>query len=105
LNLEELEVDDPKGHWEGLNLFLFNPKSQQWSQIFINSKKGVISSQLVGSFKNGRGELIQQDTFNKRSIFVRGLWSDITPSSHSHNYTESYSDDGGQRGGKRSPRT
>jgi hypothetical protein len=93
-NLEELEVDGPKGHWEGLNLFLFNPKSQQWSQIFINSKMGVISAALVGSFKDGRGELFQQDTFKNRSILVRGLWSDISP--NSHNYTESYSDDGGK---------
>jgi hypothetical protein len=93
-NLEELEVEGPKGHWEGLTLFLFNPKSQQWSQIFINSKMGVISSHLVGSFKDGRGELFQPDTFNNRSILVRGLWSDITP--NSHNYTESYSDDGGK---------
>jgi hypothetical protein len=93
-NLEEIELDGPKGHWEGLTLFLFNPKSKQWSQIFINSKIGVISSHLVGSFKAGRGELFQQDTFKNRSILVRGLWSDITP--NSHNYTESYSGDGGQ---------
>lgn len=93
-NLEELEVDGPKGHWEGLNLFLFNPKSQQWSQIFINSKMGVIGAALVGSFKDGRGELFQQDKFKNRSILVRGLWSNITP--NSHNYTESYSDDGGK---------
>lgn len=93
-NLEELEVDGPKGHWEGLNLFLFNPKSQQWSQVFINSKMGVIGAALVGSFKDGRGELFQQDNVNNRSILVRGLWSDVTP--NSHNYTESYSDDGGK---------
>ena len=93
-NLEELEVDGPKGHWEGLTLFLFNPQSQQWSQVFINCKVGVISSQLVGSFKDGRGELFQQDTFKNRSILVRGLWSEIAP--NSHNYTESYSDDGGK---------
>lgn len=93
-NLEEIEVDGPKGHWEGLTVFLFNPKSHQWSQIFINSKIGVISSQLIGSFKDGRGEMFQQDTFNNRSILVRGLWSDIT--ANSHNYTESYSDDGGK---------
>src|SRR5258708_1019398 len=91
--LEELEADGPKGHWEGLSLFLFNPKSQQWSQNFINSKVGVISS-LVGSFKDGRGELLQQDTFKGRSILVRGVWSGITANTRS--YTESYSDGGGK---------
>jgi hypothetical protein len=92
--LEEIEADGPKGHWEALTLFLFNPKSRQWSQTFINSKTGVIAAALIGSFKDGKGELYQQDMFKDRSILVRGVWSDITPKSH--NYTESYSDDGGK---------
>jgi hypothetical protein len=54
----------------------------------------VIAAALIGSFKDGKGELYQQDMFKDRSILVRGVWSDITPKSH--NYTESYSDDGGK---------
>ncbi|MGI8772056.1 MAG: hypothetical protein ACR2JE_11535, partial [Acidobacteriaceae bacterium] len=80
--LEEIEADGPNGHWEGLTLFLYNPQSHQWSQSFIDSKAGVLSAPLVGSFKDGRGELFCQDTFNGRSILVRGVWSDITPDSH-----------------------
>lgn len=30
--LEEIEADGPKGQWEGLTLFLYNPKSHKWSQ-------------------------------------------------------------------------
>lgn len=92
--LEEIEGDGPKGHWEGLTLFLYNPKSQQWSQTFIDRKMGIISSAPTGAFKRGQGELLQQDTFNNRTILVRSVWSDITPDAHS--YTESYSDDGGK---------
>jgi hypothetical protein len=92
--LEEIEVEGPNGNWEGLTLFLFNPKSHQWSQSFINSKMGVLNPPTIGAFKNGRGELFNQDTLNNRSILVRGVWSDITP--NSHNYDESYSDDGGK---------
>src|SRR5580658_2102878 len=62
--LEEIEADGPNGHWEGLTLFLYNPQSHQWSQSFINSKIGVLSSPLIGAFKDGRGELFSQDTFN-----------------------------------------
>lgn len=91
--LEEIEADGPKGHWEGLSLFLYNPQSHQWSQTFLNSKMAVPSS-LVGEFHDGRGELYQHDTFNGKSIFVRGTWSEITPGSH--RYTESYSNDGGK---------
>lgn len=92
--LEEIEADGPKGHWEGLTLFLYNPKSHQWNQSFINSKMGVLNAPLVGTFRSGRGELLNQDTFKDRTILVRGVWSDVT--SDTHSYEESYSDDGGK---------
>jgi hypothetical protein len=34
-NLVELEADGPGGHFEGLNLRLYNPESHQWSLNFI----------------------------------------------------------------------
>jgi hypothetical protein len=92
--LEEIETDGPNGHWEGLTLFLYNRQAHQWSQSFINSKVGELTPPLIGAFKDGRGELIAADTFNGRSILVRGVWSDITPDSH--HFEESYSDDGGK---------
>ena len=92
--LEEIEADGPKGHWEGLSLFLYNPEAHQWSQSFSNSKVGALGSPLIGSFKNGRGELFAQDTIHNRTILVRAVWSDIKPDSH--RYEESYSDDGGK---------
>jgi hypothetical protein len=92
--LEEIEADGPKGHWEGMTLFLYNPQSHQWSQTFADSKTGVLNSPTTGRFENGRVELYSQDTFKDRSILVRAAWSDITP--NSHHYEESYSDDGGK---------
>jgi hypothetical protein len=93
--LEEIEVDGPKGHWEGMSLFLYNPASHQWSQNFINSASGTFGGGLIGSFANGRGELYSQDTdADGHAILVRGEWSEITPTSH--RYEESYSDDGGK---------
>jgi Protein of unknown function (DUF1579) len=92
--LEEIEADGPNGHWEGLTLFLYNPQSHQWSQTFVDSKMGELNSPTIGSFKDGRGELFSQDTFKGRTVMVRGVWSDITPDSHS--YVESYSEDGGK---------
>jgi hypothetical protein len=92
--LEEIEADGPNGHWEGMTLFLYNPTASQWSQSFVNSQSGVLNSPLIGSFKDGRGELIASDTFKDRSILVRGVWSDIKPDSH--HFEESYSDDGGK---------
>jgi hypothetical protein len=92
--LEEIEADGPKGHWEGTTLFLYNPQAHQWSQTFADSKSGVLETPLIGSFKDGRGELISLDTDNGRTILVRGVWSDITPDSH--HFEISYSGDSGR---------
>jgi len=92
--LEEIEADGPKGHWEGLTLFLYNPQSHQWSMNFINSKIAALNAPLIGAFKDGRGELFSQDTFHDKFILVQGVWSDIAPDSH--RYAESYSNDGGK---------
>jgi hypothetical protein len=92
--LEEMEADGPKGHWEGMTLFLYNPQSHEWSQTFVNSSQGVISGALTGSFHEGRGELYSQDTVNGRAILVRGTWSNIA--ADSHRYQEAFSTDGGK---------
>ena len=92
--LEEIEADGPNGHWEGMTLFLYNPEARQWSQTFINSATGAFAGGLVGAFKDGRGELFASDTFNNRSVLIRGVWSDITP--NTHHFEEAYSDDGGK---------
>jgi hypothetical protein len=49
---------------------------------------------MFGSFKDGKGELYAQETFNSGTILVRGTWSDIKPDSH--HFQEDYSDDGGK---------
>jgi hypothetical protein len=92
--LEEIEADGPKGHWEGMSLFLYDPAAHQWSQSFIGAAGGVFSPGFIGSFQNGKGELFQQDTLDGRSVLVRATWSDITP--NSHKYEEHYSGDGGK---------
>lgn len=92
--LEEIEVDGPKGHWEGMTLFLYDPEARQWSMNFANGAVGKITPPLIGSFASGRGELIGHDTLDGRPILVRGVWSDFTPTSHT--YQESYSTDGGR---------
>jgi len=92
-SLEEIEADGPRGHWEGLNLFLYNPAAHQWSQSFANNKAGALSTPFVGSFQDGRAELFSPDTLDGRAVLVRAVWSNIEP--NSHDYAESYSDDGG----------
>jgi hypothetical protein len=93
--IEDFEVDGPKGHIQGMTLFLYNPKAQQWSQIWVNSSDGVLNTPMVGGFKDGRGELIAQETLEDgRTVLVRGVWSEFKPDSH--RFQEDYSADGGK---------
>jgi hypothetical protein len=55
-NLVELEADGSGGHFEGLNLRLYNPDTHQWSLNFAGSSGGAVSQPTIGEFKNGHGE-------------------------------------------------
>lgn len=92
--LEEMELDGPRGHWEGLSLLLYNPGTHQWSQTFANSSAGTLSTSNVGELRDGKLVLIGQDNNSyPMPILVRAVWTDIQPDSH--RYIESYSKDGG----------
>jgi len=93
-NLVELEADGPAGHFQGLNLRLYNPQSHQWSLNFANSNDGAMSQPAIGEFRNGRGEFFDQETLNGRAILVRFVISDITP--NSCRFEQAFSGDGGR---------
>ncbi len=93
-NLLELVADGPSGHFEGLNLRLYNPHSRQWSLNFVNRADGTLGPPTVGEFKNGRGEFYDQETLNGRAILVRFVIFDITP--RSCRFEQAFSDDGGK---------
>jgi hypothetical protein len=93
-SLEEIEAVGPGGHFEGTNLYLYNPQSHQWSQTLAISALGTLGVPAIGEFKNGRGELYSQEVHNGRTILVRIIWSEIKPDSH--RFEQAYSDDGGK---------
>src|SRR5258707_844309 len=93
-NLVELVADGPAGHFEGLNLRLYNPQSHQWSLNFASSNGGTMCQPTIGEFKNWRGEVFDQESLNGRAIFVRFVISDITP--NSCRFEQAFSDDGGK---------
>jgi hypothetical protein len=93
-NLVELKADGPAGHFEGLNLRLYNPQSGQWSLNFANINDGRMSLPTFGEFKDGRGEFYNQETYNDRAILVRFVITKITQDSY--RFEQSFSDDGGK---------
>jgi hypothetical protein len=55
---------------------------------------GILNPSAVGDFKNGRGELFDQENFQGRTILVSAVWSNIEPDAH--HFQQSFSDDGGK---------
>jgi hypothetical protein len=93
-NLLELEVDGPAGHIEALSLRVYNPASRQWSLNFASAGAGTISPPSVGEFKDGHGEVYDQETFRGRTILVRFL---IAPAGRdAYRFEQAFSTDGGR---------
>jgi hypothetical protein len=96
-NVEEFETDSPTGHIEGLTLRVYNPQTHQWSIYWANSKDPALGQPIqpmVGEFKDGRGEFYDQELWKGRAVYVRFIWSNITP--NSAHFEQSYSEDGGK---------
>ena len=93
-NLVELIADGPAGHFEGLNLRLYNPQSRQWSLNFANAASGSLSQPTIGEFKDGRGEFFDQEEFNGRAILVRFVI--IPVNADAIRFEQAFSDDGGK---------
>jgi hypothetical protein len=93
-NLVELSVEGPAGRIEGLSLRLYNPETRQWSLHYAGIRSGQLTTPVVGSFQNGRGEFYADDTLNGRPIRVRFVISDITE--NSAHFEQAFSADGGQ---------
>ena len=93
-SLVELEADGRAGHIEVLSLHLYHPQSRQWSLHYATSSSGLLDPPVVGQFKDGRGEFFGQDVFDGKAIYVRHVWSDITPDAC--RFEQSFSSDGGK---------
>jgi len=93
-NLGELEVAGAAGRIEGLSLRLYNPDTRQWYISWANSRDGALGPPMIGQFENGRGEFYDQEMFNGRAIYVRFIFSDVTP--RAFRLEQAFSADGGK---------
>lgn len=94
-NLVELVADGPAGHFEGLNLRLYNPQSRQWSLNFAGSRGGVLTQPTIGAFDgDGRGEFHDQEMLDGRAIFVR--FTIIPLDADTIRFEQAFSADGGR---------
>jgi len=93
--LETIEAKGPGGAVENsLTFFLYDTAAHQWTVRFADRAEGVLSTPLIGEFKDGRGEFIDQEPYHGRNILVRAIWSKVTPTTH--HFEQAFSDDNGK---------
>lgn len=93
--LEELKASNASDGFQGLTLFLYNPSARQWSQTFAGKGAGAFDRSMVGTFRNGRGELVAFPVVDAGTLLLaREVWSDIR--ADSHHFEIQYSRDGGK---------
>jgi hypothetical protein len=96
-NFEQFEVSSPdkKLHIKAQTLRLYNPATRQWSIYLVNLDNGTLDAPpVVGGFNGKRGEFYHQEILKGRTILVRYVWLDLSPSSA--RMEQSYSPDGGK---------
>jgi hypothetical protein len=93
-NLGEIDVEGPAGRIQGLSLRVYDPTSRQWSITYASSAAGMLGPPMIGSFRQGRGEFYNHETYRGRAIFVRFVFADITP--RSFRLEQAFSEDGGK---------
>ena len=93
-NVGEIDISGPAGRIQGMSVRVYNPQSGQWGVSFASARGGQLGQPMIGGFKDGRGEFYNQETFNDRAIFVRFVFSEITP--RSFRIEQAFSDDGGK---------
>jgi hypothetical protein len=93
-NQDEYYGQAPSGPIRGLTLRLYEPSTRQWRLYWANEAKGVLDPPMVGAFQNGRGEFFSHELFEGRGVYVRYVWSDVTPTSC--RWEQAFSADGGR---------
>lgn len=93
-NLEKIEASGAAGHFQGLTLFLYDPKTGQWSQQFASSSDGIMEEPVYGEFKNGHGVFYGWSGNGNKKALERDMWSNITP--NSYHFEIASSADGGK---------
>jgi hypothetical protein len=93
-NVGEIRAEGPTGSLEILTVRLYNPQTHEWSIYFTNKAGGALSIPAVGSFKNGRGDFYDQETYNGRTVLLHFSVADITAGSC--RFEQAFSADGGK---------
>ena len=95
-NVDDTVFEKPGAPFLGVALRSFDPKTQQWSIWWLDSRTplGPVDPPMRGGFRGGVGAFYADETFNGKPVRTRFLWTKITPASA--HWEQAYSPDGGK---------
>ena len=93
VSIEELRV--PARDFSGMGLRVLDLEKRVWSDYWMNAKVGQLGSEGVrGSFENGAGIFISEDSEDGKPVQYRGLWDGISKTTC--RWSQAVSRDGGK---------
>jgi len=95
-NVDDNVLDMPGGSYRGVGLRSYDPKTGQWAIWWLDGRNpfGALDPPVKGRFENGVGTFSTDDTLNGKTIRVRYMWSQITPTSA--HWEQAFSADAGK---------
>lgn len=79
-SIEQLRI--PANRFLGMGIRVFDIERKLWADHWVAANAGVVNTPMMGSFKDGVGTFLAEDTVDGKTIVVgRGVWDRITPKS------------------------
>jgi len=92
-NVDDNVLELPAGTYRAATLRAFDAATGKWSIWWLDGRNPGIDTPMTGSFADGVGTFLADETFNGRPIKVRFLWSGITTTAC--RWEQAFSQDGG----------
>jgi hypothetical protein len=94
-NVDDNLLHLPGGSYRAVTLRSYDPASGQWSIWWLDGRNPhALDTPVRGSFVNGKGVFLADDTLHGNPIRVRFIWSDIKKDSA--HWEQAFSPDGGE---------
>lgn len=94
-NVDDNVIDIPAGQYRALTLRSYDPGTGQWAIWWLDGRNPHnLDVPVKGSFRNGVGQFLADDTLGGKPIKVRFLWLDTQTGSPC--WEQAFSADGGK---------
>ena len=82
-NVDDTVLNVPEAPYRGVALRSFDPKTQQWSIWWLDSRtpSEPLDPPMIGGFHNGVGTFYGEDTVKGKRVRARFIWSNISTTS------------------------